>query len=81
MYLHICVASLGWSMHSLIDSFQRAVDHSGLISQKVYIMSYFNSQLPHKSVNVFFILITIKHNLTDLLGNLVLAKRVDEYNL
>ena len=36
----------------------------GLISPKVFIMSFCKSQFPHKSVNIFFV--TTKHKLTDL---------------
>ena len=40
-----------------------------LISQKVFITSLCKSQFPHKSVNLFFILVIVKDRLTDLSGN------------
>jgi len=40
-----------------------------LVSQKVFIKSFCKSQFPHKSVNLLFILVIIKDNLTDLCGN------------
>ena len=40
-----------------------------LISQKVFIKSFCKSQFPHKSVNLFFILVIIKDKLTNLCGN------------
>ena len=39
------------------------------ISHKVFIKSFGKSQLPHKSVNVYLILVMVKGELTDLLGN------------
>ena len=41
----------------------------GFISHKVLIKSFCKSQFPHKSVNLFFILIIIKDKLTNLCGN------------
>jgi len=38
------------------------------ISQKVFIKSFGKSQFPHKSVNLFFILVIVKDTLTDLWG-------------
>ena len=40
-----------------------------LILQKVFIASFCNIQFPHKSVNLFLILVVIKDNLTDLCGS------------
>jgi len=48
-----------------------------LISQKVFIKSFFKSQFPHKSVNLFFILVTMKDKLTDL----TFAKRLYKHFL
>ena len=42
---------------------------SGFISQRVFIKSFCKSPFPHKSVNLFFILVTIKDKLTNLCGN------------
>jgi len=44
------------------------VGATDLISQKVFIKSFFTSQFPHKSVNLFFIIITF-------------AKRLDKHFL
>ena len=40
------------------------------ISQKLFIKSFCKSQFPHKSSNLFFILVIIKDTLTNLWGNL-----------
>ena len=40
-----------------------------LISHKVFPKSFFKIRFPHKSVNVFFILVIMKDMLTDLCGN------------
>ena len=40
-----------------------------LISQKVFIRSFRKSQFPHKFVNLYFILVIINDELTDLCGN------------
>ena len=40
----------------------------------VFIKLFCKSQFPHKSVNLFFILVIIKDKLTDLCGNLLLRK-------
>ena len=42
------------------------------ISQKVFIMSFFKGQLPHKSVNLFFILVIPMNKLTNICGNRLL---------
>ena len=42
------------------------------VSQKVFTKSFSNSQFPHKSVNLFFILVTIKDKSTDLGGDWLL---------
>ena len=39
-----------------------------LISQKVYMKSFFISQIPHKFVNLFFLSLVIKEELTGLCG-------------
>jgi hypothetical protein len=39
-----------------------------LISQKVSMKLFCKSQFPHKSVNSFFVLVTMKNELMDLLG-------------
>ena len=41
---------------------------SDLISHKVFLKSFCKSQFPHKSVNLFFILVIMKDELTDLWG-------------
>ena len=41
----------------------------GSISQRVFIMAFFNSQFPHKCVNLVFVSVMIKDKLTDLCGN------------
>ena len=41
---------------------------SDLIAQKVFINSFCNSQFPHKSFNVSFVVINVK-KLTNLYGN------------
>ena len=43
-----------------------------LISQQVFVKSFCKSQFPNKSVNLFFILVTIKESLTDLWGSRLL---------
>ena len=40
-----------------------------LISHKVFLKSFCKSQLPNKSVNLFFILVIVKDKLTDLWGS------------
>jgi len=40
--------------------------NASLISQKVFLKSFCKSQFPHKSVNLFFILVIVKDKLTDL---------------
>ena len=40
-----------------------------LISHKVFLKSFCKSQFPHKSVNLFFISVTVKDKLTDLWGS------------
>ena len=40
-----------------------------LISHKVFIKSFSKIQFPHKSVNLFFILVIVKDKLTNLYGN------------
>jgi len=42
------------------------------VSQKVFMKSFFKSQFPHKSVNLFFILVIRKDKLTDLCWNSLL---------
>ena len=42
---------------------------ASLISQKIFIKSFRESQFPHKSVTSFFILVTVKDKLTDLWGS------------
>ena len=42
---------------------------SDVTSQKVSIKSFCKSRFPHKSVDIFFTLVTIKDKLTDLCGN------------
>ena len=44
-------------------------DAVGFISHKVFMMFSCKSQFPHKSVNLLFILVTMKDQLTDLWGN------------
>ena len=39
-----------------------------LISRKVFLQSFCNSQFPHKSVNSLFISVIVKDKLTDLWG-------------
>ena len=43
--------------------------HKVFISHKVFIKSYRKSQSPHKSVDLFFILVLAKDELTDLWGS------------
>ena len=55
----------------------------GLISQKMFTRSFCKSHSPHKSVNSFFILATIKDKLTDFWRNCLLPEgpsglRVDD---
>jgi len=40
-----------------------------LISHKVFLKSFCKGQSPHKSVNVFFILVIVKDKLTGLWGS------------
>ena len=50
----------------------RAAAHasgSALVSQKALIKSFCKSQLPHKFVNKFFILVIVQDQLTDQCGN------------
>ena len=47
-------------------------DSPEFISQNCFTMSFGKSQFPHKSVNIFFILVMIKDKLTDLSGNRLL---------
>ena len=42
---------------------------SGFNSQTVFVKSFCKSQFPHKSVNLFVILVMIKDKLTDLWGS------------
>ena len=42
---------------------------SDLISHKVFRTSFCKSQFPHKSVNLFFILVIVMDKLTDLWGS------------
>ena len=42
----------------------KSVDES--ISQKVFVKSFCRSEFPHKSVNLFYVLVIIKDKLTDL---------------
>ena len=44
------------------------------LTESVYTVVLQKSQFPHKSVNVFFILVIITDKLTDLCGNLLLRK-------
>ena len=44
----------------------------GVISQKVFIELFCESQFPHKFVNLFFLLVMIKIKWTYLSGNLLL---------
>ena len=39
-----------------------------LISHKVFLQQFNKSQCPHKSVNLFFILVIVQEKLTDLWG-------------
>jgi len=41
----------------------------GILSQAVFIKSFCKSQVPHKSVNLSFIITNVKNKLTDLCGN------------
>ena len=40
-----------------------------VVSQKVLIKSFRRSKFPHKSVNIFFILVIVKDKFTDLWGS------------
>ena len=40
-----------------------------LISQKVLMKSFYKSRFPHKSVNLFSVLVIVKDDLTNLCGN------------
>jgi len=40
------------------------------ISHKVLLKSFLKSRLSHKSVNLFFIFVTVKDKLTDVVGEL-----------
>jgi len=51
---------------------REGLEWCGFISQKVFIKSFCESQFPHKSVNVSFIITDIKNELTDLCGNSLL---------
>ena len=42
------------------------------ISHKVFLTSVYNSQFPHRSVNLFFISVIVKDQLTDLWGSWLL---------
>ena len=42
---------------------------SEFISHEVFFKSFCKSQFPHKSVNLFFILVIVKDRLTDLWGS------------
>ena len=50
-------------------SFELRVEYAECISQKVFITSFLKSQFPHKSVNLSFIIATMKDKLTDFRGN------------
>jgi len=64
---HIC-EKLG------VPSLVPRVSPRDFISHTVFIKSFCKSQLPHKSVNVSFIITDIKNKLTDLCGNGLLQK-------
>ena len=40
-----------------------------LVSQRVFLKLFCTSQFPHKCVNLFFISVTMKDELTNLCGN------------
>jgi len=56
-----------WSVPSL-----NGARGDALISQKVFIKSFFKSQFPHKSVKLSFIITNMKNKLTNLRGNRLL---------
>ena len=43
-----------------------------IISHEVFLKSFRKSHFPHKSVNLFFILVMVKDKLTDLWGSRLL---------
>ena len=49
---------------------------AALISPKVFIKLFCKSPFPHKSVNLFYLLVIIKANLTDLCGDRLLQNDV-----
>ena len=51
------------------DHRSRPPQARALISQKVFIQLFRKSHFPHKSVNLFFILVIVKGKLTDLCGS------------
>ena len=56
-----------WDL-SVDRAFER-VDRYNLISHKLFLKWFCQTQFPHKSVNVFFILVMVKYKLTDLRGS------------
>ena len=42
---------------------------SALISQKVFLKSFYKSQFPHEPINLFFILLIVEDELTSLWGS------------
>jgi len=58
----------GLASHSL-DSGGWHLWLAHLISQKVFVDAFFKSQLPHKSVNLSFIITYEKNKLMDLCGH------------
>ena len=65
------VASTGLFLPSLLDKLGRggAGCSRCLISQKVFIKSFFTGQFTYKSVNLSFMVTRMKEKLTDLCGN------------
>ena len=49
---------------------------TALNSQKVFIMSFCKGRIPHKSVNLSFIITHMKNKLTDLCGNRLLPNDI-----
>ena len=63
-------------MLNLASFTTRTLSHD--ISHKVFLRSFRRSQLPHKSVNLFFTITNVKYKLTDLCGNSLGAEALSE---
>ena len=54
--------------YKIVNLCSGVADRRELISQKVFIKSFFESQFSHKSVDFFFMLVVMKDKLADLCG-------------